>query len=255
MRRTRCPVWWSWSSRDAPAGPRGRDGPAVVTGVPALTAIEGIARIGLVPVVEIPDRRSAVPLAIALRRTGLVCIEITFRTPAAAEAIRAIRTECPDLLVGAGTVLTPGLVDAALAAGAGFLVAPGFNPSVVEHALDAGATILPGVCTPTEIEAAMARGLRHLKFFPAEACGGTAFLRAIHAPYPSLEFVPTGGISSVNLAEYLSLPNVIACGGSWMVQRDLLVAGDFDAIERLAAEAMALVAAARSRPALAATEG
>lgn len=227
----------------------------MVTGGPAVTAIERIARVGLVPVVEIPDRRRAAPLAIALRGTGLVCIEITFRTPGAAEAIRAIRDEYPDLLVGAGTILTPGQLDAALAAGAGFVVAPGFNPSVVEHALDVGATILPGVCTPTEIEAAMARGLRHLKFFPAEACGGIAFLKAIHAPYPSLGFVPTGGISSVNLAGYLSLPNVIACGGSWMVRRDLLLAGDFKAVERLAAQAVALVAAARSRSAPAATEG
>ncbi len=214
---------------------------------PSASAIDRIEALGLVPVVEIDDPAQAVPLAMALRAAGLLCAEITFRTAAAGEAMRAIRDACPEILLGAGTVLTTEQVDAALTAGASFLVAPGFNPAVVDHALEVGATILPGVCTPSEIEAVMARGLLALKFFPAEAAGGVAFLKAVAPPYPSARFVPTGGINPSNLPDYLVLPNVAACGGSWMVRRQLIAAGDFGAIQRLAAEALAVVAMVRSK--------
>jgi 2-dehydro-3-deoxyphosphogluconate aldolase/(4S)-4-hydroxy-2-oxoglutarate aldolase len=208
--------------------------------------LDRLGRIGVVPVIEISDAAKAGALGRALAAGGLPCAEITFRTSTAAAAIRAIRDECPEVLVGAGTVLTIDQADQAVAAGARFLVAPGLNPAVVRHALDRGLPMLPGVCTPTEIEAAMGLGLGTLKFFPAEVAGGVAYLRAVCAPYRSIRFVPTGGIGPANLASYLALPQVLACGGSWMVPRDLLDAGDFEAITSLAAEAVALVRAARS---------
>jgi 2-dehydro-3-deoxyphosphogluconate aldolase/(4S)-4-hydroxy-2-oxoglutarate aldolase len=207
--------------------------------------LDRLGRIGVVPVVEIPDAAKAGALGRALAAGGLPCAEITFRTSVAAAAIRAIRDECPEVLVGAGTVLTIDQADQAMAAGARFLVAPGLNPAVVRHALDRGLPMLPGVCTPTEIEAALGLGIATLKFFPAEVAGGVPYLRAVCAPYRSVRFVPTGGIGPANLASYLALPQVLACGGSWIAPRDLLDAGDFEAIARLAAEAVALVHTAR----------
>jgi 2-dehydro-3-deoxyphosphogluconate aldolase/(4S)-4-hydroxy-2-oxoglutarate aldolase len=215
--------------------------------------LDQLGGIGVVPVVEISDAAKAGALGRALAAGGLACAEITFRTPAAAAAIRAIRDECPDVLVGAGTVLTVEQADQAIAAGARFLVAPGLNPTVVRHVLDRGLPMLPGACTPTEIEAATALGIGTVKFFPAEAAGGVAYLRAVCAPYRSVRFVPTGGIGPANLGSYLALPQVLACGGSWMVPRDTLDAGDFEAITRLAAEAVALVRTAR--PTAGAQEG
>jgi Entner-Doudoroff aldolase len=204
-----------------------------------------LGRIGLVPVVEIPDAALALPLGRALVAAGLPCAEITFRTRAAAAAIRILRDECPELLVGAGTVLDIEQADAAIEAGARFLVAPGFNPVVVRHAMSHGAPFVPGICTPSEIEAARGVGCEVLKFFPAEAAGGIDFLKAASGPYRDVRFVPTGGIGPANLASYLALPQVVACGGSWMVSIQLIASGDFAAIGRLAAEAVALARAAR----------
>jgi 2-dehydro-3-deoxyphosphogluconate aldolase/(4S)-4-hydroxy-2-oxoglutarate aldolase len=151
--------------------------------------------------------------------------------------------------VAAGTVLSAAQADAAVDAGATVLVSPGFSPEVVEHALERGAAVLPGVCTPTEVEMGLARGLDAFKFFPAEAAGGRRFLAALSGPYPQARFVPTGGIDASMLDGYLTLPNVLACGGSWMVNRKLLEAADMATVRRLAGEATAVVAAARRTPA------
>jgi len=210
-----------------------------------MNVVDQIGRLGLVPVVEIPDAALAGPLGQALLAGGLPCAEITFRTSSAAAAIAVLRRECPDLLVGAGTVLTPAQVDAAADAGAAFIVAPGFNPVTLERARARGLPMIPGVCTPTEIEQALSHGVDVLKFFPAEAAGGVAFLRAVSAPYKNVRFIPTGGVSASNLASYLALPQVLACGGSWMVSQGLLLRGDFEAIRRLTSEAVAVAAAAR----------
>jgi 2-dehydro-3-deoxyphosphogluconate aldolase/(4S)-4-hydroxy-2-oxoglutarate aldolase len=210
-----------------------------------MNVVDQIGRLGLVPVVEIPDAALAGPLGQALLAGGLPCAEITFRTSSAAAAIAVLRRECPDLLVGAGTVLTPAQVDAAADAGAAFIVAPGFNPVTLERARARGLPMIPGVCTPTEIEQALSHGVDVLKFFPAEAAGGVAFLRAVSAPYKNVRFIPTGGVSASNLASYLALPQVLACGGSWMVSQGLLLRGDFEAIRRLTSEAVSVAAAAR----------
>lgn len=210
-----------------------------------MTVLAQVGELGLVPVVEIGDADLAVPLGRALLAAGLPCAEITFRTSAGAAAIRALRQACPELLVGAGTILTIEQADAAIAAGAQFLVAPGFNPAVVDHARAQGAIFVPGVCTPTEIEMALGRGIDVLKLFPAEVAGGVAFLKAVAPVYPGVRFMPTGGIGPANLADYLALPQVLACGGSWMVKKDLIAAGDFGSIERLAAEAVRLARSAR----------
>lgn len=214
-----------------------------------MTALARLGDLGLVPVVEVPSVDRAVPLGRALVAAGLPCAEITFRTAAAADAIRALRDACPDLLVGAGTILTTEQADAAIAAGASFLVAPGFNPRVVDHARARDVPMVPGVCTPSEIEGALAIHVEVMKFFPAEVAGGVAFLKAVAPVYPTVRFVPTGGIGPSNLADYLALPQVLACGGSWMVKKDLIAAGDFAAIERLAAEAVRLARSIRPGPA------
>jgi 2-dehydro-3-deoxyphosphogluconate aldolase/(4S)-4-hydroxy-2-oxoglutarate aldolase len=203
-----------------------------------------LGRLRLVPVVEIEDPGAAAELGDALVRGGLPCAEITFRTDGAAAAIASIRQHCPDVLVGAGTVLTVDQADAAVDAGAAFLVAPGFSPRVVERAASLGVPMIPGVSTPTEIEAALALGLTTLKFFPAEVSGGTAFLKAVSGVYRAVRFVPTGGIGPENLGSYLALPNVLACGGSWMVQRDLINARRFEAIEAAVRDAVALATTA-----------
>lgn len=219
--------------------------------------IDPIARIGelgLVPVVEIQDLAVVRPLVRALLAAEMPLVEVTFRTALAADAIRAIRDACPELLVGAGTVLSSAQVDTALAAGASFLVSPGFNPAVVDRALGKRATIVPGVSTPSEIESAMGWGLSVLKFFPAVVAGGTAFLKAVSGVYRAVRFVPTGGIEPTNFAAYLALPNVLACGGSWMVKSSLLEAGDFATIEVLLKEAVRTVVATRSLRAAGRTE-
>jgi len=204
---------------------------------------EILGGVRVIPVVEIPHVADAVPLARALSAAGIPCGEITLRTASAVEAMAAIAEEFPDFLLGAGTVLTTEQADAAVAAGARFLVAPGVDGGVIGWAQERGVPILPGACTPTEIMATRARGIMTVKLFPAEACGGLTYLRAVAAPFPDMQFVPTGGVSAGNLAGYLAEKRVVACGGSWMVRRDLIASGEFGKIEQLAAEAVAIAAA------------
>lgn len=194
----------------------------------------------LLPVVVLDEPSQAVPLARALVAGGLPVAEVTFRTAAAGEAIRRIAAEVPEMLLGAGTVLSIDNVKAARAAGATFLVTPGFNPSVVQAASDESLPIVPGINNPTGVEQAMSFGLGAVKFFPAEPSGGVAFLKALSGPYPGMRYVPTGGISAANVTSYLALPAVLACGGSWMVDPKLIREGRYDAITKLAAEAVAL---------------
>ena len=170
----------------------------------------------LIPVIVINDPKAAPGLGRALCDGGLPCAEVTFRTPGARASIERLIGECPEVLVGAGTVLTREQAMEADKAGARFIVSPGFGPPVVDYCLERGIPVFPGVATPTEIELAMSRGLRILKFFPAEPLGGVKYLKAISAPYASVEFIPTGGVGLLNLAEYLRIPCVVACGGSWV---------------------------------------
>ncbi|MEE8441037.1 MAG: bifunctional 4-hydroxy-2-oxoglutarate aldolase/2-dehydro-3-deoxy-phosphogluconate aldolase [Spirochaetia bacterium] len=202
--------------------------------------VHTLEELRVVPVITIESGDQAVDLADALVAGNLPLMEITFRSDAAAEAIRRVRAERPGMIVGAGTVLTIGQVDAALEAGAQFIVAPGFNPTVVDHCIAAKVPIAPGVATPSEIEWALERGLDLLKFFPSEQNGGVNYLKAISAPYRGVRFMPTGGITAENLQSYLSLPSVVACGGTWMVKLSLIQAGDFGAVTRLAREAVEL---------------
>jgi 2-dehydro-3-deoxyphosphogluconate aldolase/(4S)-4-hydroxy-2-oxoglutarate aldolase len=199
-----------------------------------------IRRIRIVPVIVIGEPANAVQLADALRDAGLPCAEITFRTRAGAESLRRIASERPDVLVGAGTILTRAQAAEARAAGARFVVSPGFDRGVVEYCLEHDVPVFPGVCTPTEVTAALACGLRVLKFFPAEAAGGLPFLEAIAAPFPDAEFIPTGGINAGNVVNYLRSKSVAACGGSWMAPRAWVDAGDFERVRREAAQAAAL---------------
>ncbi len=200
---------------------------------------------GIVPVITIKDAKKSVPLAHALIAGGIPCAEVTFRTSEAAEAIREIAEKVPGILVGAGTVLTKEQVDRAIDAGAKFIVSPGFNPGVVEHCIKKNIPIVPGCCTPTEMEQALERGIQIIKFFPAEQSGGLNFLRAVSSPYSTLHFIPTGGISPTNLGEYISFNRVIACGGSWMVQSDWIDQMDYDRITTECVQAAKIVKKAR----------
>jgi 2-dehydro-3-deoxyphosphogluconate aldolase/(4S)-4-hydroxy-2-oxoglutarate aldolase len=194
----------------------------------------------LVPVVVIDDAEKALPLADALVDSGLPVAEVTFRTAAAEAAIRSLAAR-NDILVGAGTVTSSALAERAVAAGARFVVTPGFSAAVVERCHVLGVPVIPGVATATEVMAALEHGFELLKFFPAEAAGGIPLLRALAGPFPRVRFVPTGGISAENAVAYLALPSVAAIGGSWMVAPDLLAAGDFEEIARRTKEAVALV--------------
>ncbi|WP_341718740.1 bifunctional 4-hydroxy-2-oxoglutarate aldolase/2-dehydro-3-deoxy-phosphogluconate aldolase [Micromonospora sp. FIMYZ51] len=191
----------------------------------------------ILPVVVLDDARAAAPLAAALTAGGLRSVEVTFRTDAAADAIRAM-SEDPDLLVGAGTVLTPGQVDEAVAAGARFIVCPGFSPLVVAHCQQVGIPVFPGAATATEIQMAVDAGLDTVKFFPAEQLGGATMIKALAAPFRSVRFIPTGGVNTGNLRDYLALPAVLAVGGTWMVAPDLLTEGRWDDVTRLTAAAV-----------------
>jgi 2-dehydro-3-deoxyphosphogluconate aldolase/(4S)-4-hydroxy-2-oxoglutarate aldolase len=184
----------------------------------------------VVPVIVINDPKHAIPLAEALAEGGLACAEVTFRTAGAVQALARIASARPDFLVGAGTVLTTDQADMARDAGAHFAVSPGMNARVVEHCLKIGLPMYPGVCTPSEVEAALALGLRTVKFFPAEPAGGVRYLKAIAAPYPGLEFMPTGGITRDSLGGYLSFRRVVACGGSWMAPSEWIREGTFDLV-------------------------
>ena len=203
--------------------------------------LEQIQALGVVPVVAIENATDAPQLGRALVAGGLPCAEITFRTAAAPEAIRLMAAECPDVLVGAGTVLTVVQAETAVANGAKFIVTPGFDDAVVDWCIANQVPVTPGVMTPTEINLALNKGLNVLKFFPAEAAGGAKTLTAVGGPYGDAKFIPTGGISPNNLRDYLSLPSVLACGGSWLVKKPLISGGEFETITRLAQEAVAIV--------------
>ena len=202
-----------------------------------------IARLKLIPMVVMDKAENAGGFADALASGGLPVAEITFRTAAAEAAIRTM-SKRGDVLVGAGTVLSTEQAERAIGAGAQFLVAPGTNPKVVEHALSRGVPIVPGIATPTDIELATSLGVTTLKFFPAEQMGGADTLKAFAGPYPDVRFLPTGGITPELLPRYLKLPSVVACGGSWLAPRDLLTAGKFDAIKALIEQAAKLLAGA-----------
>lgn len=211
------------------------------------TAAEKFAELGVVPVVVLEDAKDAAPLAKALVEGGLPCAEVTFRTAAAEESIRIMASEYPDMFVGAGTVLTIDQVDRAVAAGAKFIVSPGFDPEIVDYCLSKDIPVFPGVITPSEVAQAVKRGLKVVKFFPAEQFGGVATIKAMAAPYVGLKFMPTGGVNAKNLENYLSCDKIVACGGSWMVKGDLVKAGKFDEIKSLTEEAVKLAAQIRNK--------
>ena len=200
----------------------------------------------VVPVVVLNNADDAVPLADALIKGGLPCAEVTFRTDAAEESIRRICESFPDMLVGAGTVLTTEQVERAHTAGAKFIVSPGFDPEIIDCCISIGLPVLPGCITPSEIAQAVKRGLKVVKFFPAEQSGGVAMIKAMAAPYSMVKFMPTGGISTKNLADYLSCAQILCCGGSWMVKEDLIRSGSFDKITDMTREATALARSIRS---------
>ncbi len=197
--------------------------------------------LGIVPVVVIDDVKDAVPLAQALIDGGLPCAEVTFRTAAAADAIKAIADSFPQMLVGAGTVLTCEQVDRAVASGAKFIVSPGTNPRVVKYCVEKNIPITPGTCNPSDVEQALECGVKIVKFFPAEPAGGLKYIKAIAAPYVDVKFMPTGGINQNNVRDYLAYDRIWACGGSWMVKGDLIKAGEFEKIKELTAQAVQIV--------------
>lgn len=196
------------------------------------TLEQRLKEIKIVPVIAINDASQAVPLAKVLVENGLPCAEVTFRTEAATESIRLMRAAYPEMLIGAGTVLTTAQVDQAIEAGVDFVVSPGFNPTTVRYCQQRHVAIVPGVNNPSLVEQAMEMGLRTLKFFPAEPSGGVAMLKALTAVYP-VNFMPTGGVSPSNVQEYLSIKSVVACGGTWMVPTDLMDKGDWQGIAEL----------------------
>lgn len=200
--------------------------------------LEKISKVGIVPVVVLDDAKDAKPLAEALIKGGLPCAEVTFRTAAAEESIRIMASEFPEMLVGAGTVLTTEQVDRAVNAGAKFIVSPGLNPKVVKYCIDKGVPVTPGTSNPSDVEQAIELGLEVVKFFPAEAAGGLSMIKSMAAPYTQMKFMPTGGITAKNICEYLAFDKIIACGGSWMVKKDLVTAGKYDEIQALTEEAV-----------------
>ena len=207
---------------------------------------EKIAEFGVVPVVVLNDEKDAKPLADALVEGGLPCAEVTFRTEAAEESIRIMTEAYPDMLVGAGTILTTEQVDRAVAAGAKFIVSPGFDPEIVDYCLSIEIPVFPGCVTPSEVAQAVKRGLKVVKFFPAEQYGGVSTIKALAAPYTMVKFMPTGGVNAGNLKDYLSCDKIVCCGGSWMVKGDLIRAGEFDRIREMTREAVELVRSIRA---------
>lgn len=200
---------------------------------------------GVVPVVVLNNVKDAIPLAEALIKGGLPCAEVTFRTEAAEESIRLMCSKYPEMLVGAGTVLTIEQVKRAVEAGAKFIVSPGFDPEIVDYCLENSIPVLPGCVTPSEVAKAIKRGMKVVKFFPAEQAGGLPMLKAMAAPYTMLKFMPTGGISAKNLKDYLGFEKIICCGGSWMVKGDMIEKGEFDKITEMTKEAVELVRSIR----------
>jgi 2-dehydro-3-deoxyphosphogluconate aldolase/(4S)-4-hydroxy-2-oxoglutarate aldolase len=199
-----------------------------------------LTRVGIVPVVVLEDPEAANPLADALVQGGVPCVEITLRTPAGILGLEALRDRT-DILAGAGTVLTVQDVDRAAVAGAGFIVSPGFAPDVVARSQELGLTVIPGISSATELQAAVAAGLRHVKLFPAEIIGGLQLLKALASPFPGVEFMPSGGLTLQNMTSYLEHPAVFAVGGSWMVPQDAIASGRFSDVARLCAEARDVV--------------
>lgn len=206
-----------------------------------MTINEQLKQLKVIPVIAIESAEDIIPLGKALADNGLPAAEITFRSAAAVEAIRLLRAAQPEMLIGAGTVLNREQVIAAKDAGATFVVSPGFNPNTVRACQELGMDIIPGVNNPSAVEAALEMGLTTLKFFPAEASGGIAMVKSLLAPYTDIELMPTGGINTNNICEYLAVPRVIACGGTWMVDASLIKNGEWEKIGRLAAEAVARV--------------
>ena len=204
------------------------------------TIEEIFAELKVVPVVVLDDAKDAEPLAKALVEGGLPCAEVTFRTEAAAEYIRIMTEVYPDMLVGAGTVLTTEQVDKAVGSGAKFIVSPGFDPEIVDYCIGKNIPVFPGCISPSEVAQAVKRGLKVVKFFPAEQSGGLAMINAMAAPYHMLKFMPTGGINTENLKEYLACDKILCCGGSWMVKGDMIKAGEFEKIKKLTREAKEL---------------
>lgn len=207
--------------------------------------LEEIQKIGIVPVVVLDNEKDAKPLAKALCEGGLPCAEVTFRTKAAEESIRIMAKEYPQMLVGAGTVLTIEQVDRAIKAGAKFIVSPGLNPKIVSYCIEKGIPVTPGCQTPSDIEKALELGLDVVKFFPAEPAGGLPMIKALAAPYTEVMFMPTGGINPKNVVDYLKFDRILACGGSWMVKGDLVKEGKFDEITALVKEAAKIVSDSR----------
>lgn len=205
------------------------------------SVLEQIGKIGIVPVVVLNNAKDAAPLAKALCQGGLPCAEVTFRTEAAEESIKIMSEQFPEMLVGAGTVLTTEQAERAVKAGAKFIVSPGFDPEIVKYCQEEGIPVTPGVVTPSEVSQAVKAGLEIVKFFPAEPSGGLPMIKALAAPFPMLKFMPTGGISSSNVKEYLKFNKIHACGGSWMVQGSLVSEQKFDEIEAMTKEAVEIV--------------
>ena len=205
------------------------------------TMNQKISAFGVVPVVVLNDAKDAKPLADALVSGGLACAEVTFRTDAAEESIRIMSEAYPDMLVGAGTVLTTEQVDRAVKAGAKFIVAPGFDPELVDYCIEKDIPVYPGTVTPSEVAQAVKRGLSVCKFFPASQFGGLSTIKALAAPYTMMKFMPTGGVSLNNLKEYLSCDKFAACGGTWMVKGDLIKEGRFDEISEMCKAAVEMV--------------
>lgn len=208
-----------------------------------VSIVETLGKAGVVPVIVIEKEEQAVPLARSLVKGGLPVLEVTFRTKAAAGAIAAIKREVPEAILGAGTLLAPQMVKDAKAAGAVFGVAPGFDPAVMAAAKEAGLPMCPGIATASELSQALTAGCEMVKFFPAEAAGGVKMIKNLLGAFrfTGVKFMPTGGVNLSNVAEYLAVPEIVCCGGTWIVPKDALAAGDWAAIEKLAADAAALV--------------
>ena len=206
---------------------------------------ERLEETGIIPVVSIDNVKDAVPLAKALYDGGLSCVEVTFRTKTAKEAIAAISRDLPEMFILAGTVLSAEQADEAMEAGASVIVAPGLNPKVAAHCSEKGYPYIPGICTPSEIELARELGYRDLKFFPAEASGGVRMLDALHAPYGDVRFMPTGGISLHTAGEYLARDYILCIGGSWIARPEMISEGRFEEIRQLASQAAELVRSLR----------
>ena len=211
------------------------------------TMADKFEELGVIPVVVLNDAKDALPLAKALYEGGLPCAEVTFRTAAAEESIRQMHEAYPDMVLAAGTVLTTEQVDGADAARASLFVSPGCDPEVVDYCISKNIEVVPGIVTPSELAQAVKRGLTRVKFFPAEAAGGLAMIKAMCAAYTNVRIMPTGGINAKNIGDYLACDKIFCCGGSWMVKGDLIKAGEFDKIKEMTAEAVEVVKKARAK--------